>query len=272
MSDVARAEDSAGTDIPGEVEAKARDMGWRPEDEWEGDKSGWMDADAFVGRQDKRRAIVTEEVKVESQNLKAEIAALKTEQAETRQTIEDFKGWQTKAEERIYKKALKDIQTKQREAVESGDTVAFDAAQQEADALVKETEKPAEVRRVNPDELPAYKAWHAKNAWYNTDLKLTREANAIGPEISRIYGLTPEMPAFYDKITEQLKEEFPDKFENPNRKRADAVEEGGGGNAKGGKTAADLPAEDRKIGERFVKQGLFKDLKAYAKDYWQEEE
>ena len=277
MSEVAEA---TGTEIPGEVEAKAREMGWRPKDEWEGDDAGWMEADRFMERQDKRRAVANEEFKTENEKLRAE---LKAEQAEMKATIEDFKGWQTKAEERIYKKALRDVQATQRKAVEDGDTEAFDAAQKEADELVADAQKPVEQRKVNPDQIPAYTAWHAKNSWYNTDLRLTREANALGPEINRIYGLTPEQPEFYEKITEQLKEDFPDKFENPARKRASAVEEGTGTKAKKDAGYSDLPAEAKAACDRFVKQKIFvgddgKPLsdaearKKYASDYFESED
>ena len=269
MSDAAV---DTGTEIPGEVEAKARDMGWRPEDEWEGDKSGWMDADAFVERQDKRRAVANEEFKAENEKLRADLAAVKAEQAETRQTIEDFKGWQTKAEERLYKKALKDLQTQQRAAVESGDTDTFDAASKEIGELVTEAQKPAEQKQVHPDEIPAYKDWHAKNAWYLEDVELTAYADSISSAVGRKGRFNTTESAYYDAIADEVKKKFPDKFENPNRKRATGVEETGGTKAKKGKGAADLPAEVRATGMRFVKQKLFKNIDEYAKDYFAQEE
>lgn len=264
MSDV-----NSGTEIPGEVEAKAREMGWRPKEEWEGDDSGWMEAPAFVERQEK----LTDRADVAAQNeikrLKGELTTLRSEQAETKQTIEDFKGWQTKAEERIYKKALKDLQAQQRAAVESGDTDAFDSASKEIGELVEETRKPAETRQ--PPENPAFKDWKRDNTWYEKNYELTAFAEQIGPIIARSERFNPEDPAFYERITEEVRKKYPEAFENPNRKRPGAVEESGGGGKKGD-TIADLPREAKEAGERFVKQGLFKDMKEYAKDYFAMEE
>lgn len=38
--------------------------------------------------------------------------------------------------------------------------------------------------------------------------------------------------------------------------------------AKRSKGASDLPAAVRAVGEGFVKDGLFKNIEEYAKDYW----
>ena len=273
MSDAAV---DTGTTIPGEAEARAREMGWRPEDEWEGDKSGWMDADTFIDRQDRRRNVANEEFKVENEKLLSQVAALTTEQAETRQTIEDFKVWQTKSEERAYKKALKALQAEQREAVKLGDEAAFDVASQEIGELVKDAQdgqaKPAQKPR-NADEIPAYKAWKVKNDWYLDDMEATEYADRISGTVGRKGNFNDTDPAFYDAITAEVKKKFPDKFKNPNRERANAVEEGGGAKAqKGKKTAADLPAEVRATGNRFVKQKLFKNINEYAEQYFAQEE
>ena len=257
---------------PTETETKARDMGWRPKDEWEGDDSGWMDYEPFIERQDKRRAVANEEFKAENEKLRADLAAVKAEQAETRQTIEDFKGWQTKAEERITKKAMKDLQAQQRAAVESGDTETFDAASKEIGDLVTEAQKPVEKRQPTADDIPAYKDWHVKNAWYLEDVELTAYADSISSAVGRKGRFNTTEPAYYDAIADEVKKKFPDKFENPNRKRATGVEETGGTKAKKGKGAADLPAEVRTTGMRFVKQKLFKNIDEYAKDYFAQEE
>lgn len=208
MSDV-----NSGTEIPGEVEAKAREMGWRPKEEWEGDDSGWMEAPAFVERQEK----LTDRADVAAQNeikrLKGELTTLRSEQAETKQTIEDFKGWQTKAEERIYKKALKDLQAQQRAAVESGDTDAFDSASKEIGELVEETRKPAETRQ--PPENPAFKDWKRDNTWYEKNYELTAFAEQIGPIIARSERFNPEDPAFYERITEEVRKKYPRRSRTP---------------------------------------------------------
>ena len=51
--------------------------------------------------------------------------------------------------------------------------------------------------------------------------------------------------------------------------------EGGSRLANGGapraRGAHDLPADAKRQGEKFVKEGLFKDLNEYARDYWSQD-
>jgi len=276
MSDAAHADD-INTGTPPEIEAEARRMGWRPKDEWEGDDSNWMEADRFVERQNKLRGIADPRLKEENERLQREVRALKDEQAETRQTLDDFKGWRDKAEKTMYERALKDIQDRQRAAVESGDTDAFDAAAKDQADLMKEaTAKPEtkQTKQVNPDDVPAFKDWSKENKWYGRDYELTDYANRIAPMIARNESLGGDDPDYYARITEEVAKKYPEKFENPNRKRASGVESpSGGSGGKGGKKgAADLPAEAKAAGERFVKQKLYKSLDDYAKDYFAQEE
>ncbi|HEX4922361.1 MAG TPA: hypothetical protein VFV92_16675, partial [Candidatus Bathyarchaeia archaeon] len=79
-------------------------------------------------------------------------------------------------------------------------------------------------------------------------------------------------PKLLDMALEQLKEEMPEKFSNTRRQNGSPVsgssETASSGSRSRGPSARDLPAEAKAAGERFVKQGLFKDLNEYAKDYF----
>ena len=283
MSDASQAEDNTGTEIPGEAEAKARDMGWKPKEDWVGDDSGWVDADKFIEKQESRAQAAA---LTENKELKEQVAALRTEQAETRRTLDEFKEHRSKTEQRMYDRAMKDIQAEQRKAVEAGDTEAFDKAAQDQDALLKDAAKPdAKPKAPDADDIPAYKDWVAKNPWYKTDLRLRREANALAMEIPQVHGLTPDMPAFYEKITETLKAEFPDKFENQNRKKPAAVEESAGApnRSKKGQGYDSLPVEAKEACDRYIKEGLYVDeagkamttakaREQYCADYYEKDE
>lgn len=274
MSDAAEA--NAGTEIAGEVETKAREMGWKPKDEWEGDDTGWMEAEAFIERQENLTKRADAAAQAENRKLREEIASLKGVQAEMRQTMDEFREFHSKTEQRAYDRALKDIQTKQRQAVESGDTEAFDAAAAEADALMKDAAASAPAGKKpdqpqNPDDIPAFKDWHAKNDWYLDDVKLTAYAESIAPAIARKGGYNGTEAAYYEAITEEVKAEFPDRFENPNRKKAAAVESSGGAAPrKKGRSYTDLPPEAKAQCDKYVKQGLLT-KEQYVKDYdWSE--
>jgi hypothetical protein len=70
-----------------------------------------------------------------------------------------------------------------------------------------------------------------------------------------------------EAVADQIRKEFPHKFENPRRREPAAVEGGGAQRGKGAKGWADLPPEAKAAGERFERQKLLT-KEAYAKQYW----
>ena len=68
-------------------------------------------------------------------------------------------------------------------------------------------------------------------------------------------------------MTRQIRQRYPDRF-GISRSAEPALVEGGGRMATSGKVSlsSKLTAEERRAGEKFVKEGLFKDLEAYARD------
>lgn len=272
MSDAAHAED-ARTDNPEnagldpQVEAKAREMGWKPKDEWEGDDSNWMDADKFVER--------NERIKERADGIaKAEISRLQREVKELSDTIVEFRDYYSKVEQKAQERALAELKRKQREAVETGDTAAFDAVDREIEGMAKDVASPEKKAPDSPDDAPAFREFVSRNDWYNDDIRMTAAANRYGPELVRTKGYGPNDPALYEEVERLVREEFPDKFGNPARKRAAAVESGntGPGNKRGGKKGyADLPPEAKASCDKFVKQKLLT-KEQYIKDYFGEED
>ncbi len=225
------------------VEEKAREVGWRPKEEWDGPTTGWMDPEEFLARNERLK-------KKADPIAQKEISRLERELTEMKASVTDLTRMYTNAEQRGYKRALKDIQKRQEKAVEDGDTDAFRAAQAEADELKQEmTEAKPEQK---PQASAMYESFTRENDWYNSDLKMTAYADHIAPVVARNLGIKQETPEFYKRIAEAVREEFPEKFENPNRKRASAVE--GNGTAAGASTSK-WPAEATAAYKRFVAQG-----------------
>ncbi len=78
-------------------------------------------------------------------------------------------------------------------------------------------------------------------------------ATSLAQEL-KANGDTTKGRVFLDKITDLMKDTFPKAF--PARSRSNSVESGGsGGITIGGKTAKDLPADDRKLMKQFVAEG-----------------
>ena len=125
-----------------------------------------------------------------------------------------------------------------------------------------------------PDDRQAYdqmaQNWADKNKWYATNTKLSAFADGIADRIIS-QGYTGQ--AYFNELTREVKENFPEEFENPNRSKPGTVESGGdkGVTDSKAKTWGSLPAEDKAVANRFIKDipGFTKE--AFLETYeWEE--
>ncbi len=251
--DAGEAEDKGGEATPSEIEALAAEEGWSPEDKWRGDPDKWVDARTFIRQ---GRTILRSTL----QRQDGELGEMKT-------TMEEFRDYARKSEQRAYDRAMFNLKAQQRAAVEEGDTAAYDAADKKIDALGKEAPAPAtKAADRSPDEDPNFKVFSADNPWYGGDVEMTAYAESIAAVVGRKH----EGPAFYDKIAEEVRVKFADKFKNAARKSPSRVEGSGAGTMRrgsgNGKTYADLPPEAKAACTRFVKQKLMT-RDEYVADY-----
>ncbi len=230
---------------PTEVEKLAAGMGWAPEDDWRGDPEKWVDAPTFI--------------RTGPEILKKTLERQDGQLAETRKLLDDFKGFHNKVEERAYNRAMTDLKAEQRQAVEDGDTAAFDGAQAKIDELGEEA-KPADTEtrtdQQTADNDPAFIAFKAANPWYGTDVEMTLYAEK---DAAPIIGRTHQGQQLYDAIGVEIRRKFPDKFTNTRRRRPASVEAAGsGGERRGnGQGYADLPADAKTACDRYIKEGMF---------------
>lgn len=127
------------------------------------------------------------------------------------------------------------------------------------DEEIRTTEKPE-----NPEGNQAFKDWIKDNSWYKDDRFLRVEADKVGEVlISEQLNGRPLL----DEIKVHLKELYPNKFKNPNRKKPASVEEGGNGNTpSGGKASAkDLTAEETAQYQNWKHMGIFTEKGAEEK-------
>lgn len=211
---------------------KAKAAGWRPLEEFEGDQEQWVDAKEFV----KRTPLYEKNHK-----LKRELADLKA-------TVHEMKQHITKVTEATRNKTIAELNAKRDEAIDLGD-------RDQVKEIDKEIKK-AEAITVEEDNVhPAIKAWISENEWFNKDDEMN--AFAVGHN-DTIAKRNPNMSIeeSLEKTLEAVKKAFPDKFENPKRKNPPAVETGGNGQGKKTFTKSDLNDEQRKVMNKFVRQGI----------------
>ena len=248
--------------------ARARRMGWIPKDEYGGDPDNWRSAKDFIERGENEMPILRERLRKQD----GKIASQEAELVEVRDTIEQFKGWASQSDRRAYARAVKDLEAKQRAAVEVGDTEAFDEVGQEIKDLSKTFAAPAP-RRQAPGTTteviePEVTDWvdAPENNWFKTDEAMANFAIAYHGQLQKERpGLT--LDENLKAVTAEVRKRFADKFENP-RARSGSPVEGSGGKPGGanGRGYSNLPAEAKEACDKFIKQGLVT-REEYLKDY-----
>ena len=239
------------------IEDKARRMGWVPKSEFRGDPAKWRPADAFVERGENEMPILKERLRHQDKQL-----------AELQATVKQFADYHTKTEQRAYDRAVKDLKARQIEAVSVGNTQAFMAIDQEIAQLQQEAASSPKIAvpDQNPDEHPVFRTWVARNQWYANDKDMHAYADSIGAYLNQA-NPTLVGDEFFAEVTKKVRAEFPDKFENPRRAAAAAVEGASQSPRKGGKGFSDLPPDAKAACDRFVKQGLIKSRDDFVKAY-----
>ena len=146
------------------VKERARSLGWKPLKEYDKDPADWVSAREFLSRQS-----FFDKIK-EQRN---EIRSLKTDIQLMGQHFSQMK-------EVEYKRALSSLKVERKEATASGN---IDKAESISDQITEiETQrKQAVVSQTQPQQgAEEFEKFKQRNKWYNSDVDLTKRANAVG--------------------------------------------------------------------------------------------
>jgi hypothetical protein len=224
---------------PTEIELRARDEGWVPQDEWQGDPDAWRPAKEFVDRGELFK-------KIDDQNRTIK---------EFKRALDDLKNHHSKVRDTEYKRALESLKAQKKAAFEEGDADRIISIEDEIDLVKQEQSKLKEDPITEADLVPVnptFSNWVSRNKWYETNEPMRAFADALGRNLAR-GGMSP------DKVLEQVEKdvraEFPNRFKNPNKDKPGAVESS---TNKGGRgtDSFSLSEEDRRVMQRFVRQGI----------------
>jgi hypothetical protein len=170
------------------IEDRARAMGWKPRDEYRGDPRRWTDAAEFIEHGEAELPILRDQGRRMSEKLakqERELENLRNTVAEQTQAVRDAMDLARRADDRGYQRGLAELKAKQREAVEAGDTVAFDQVSEQITAAERErlvgtptpTPTPPPPPTIEPppptiepprdEQWPETKAFLADNPWFH---------------------------------------------------------------------------------------------------------
>jgi hypothetical protein len=245
----------------------ARKLGWAPKESWRGPEDKWVDAATFIERASPAHwAKKFEEF----------------EQSQTR-TVERLERLNQDALERARREADQQVEALKRERAQLRVQYARDEDWESLERLDEVfDEAVAEVRQtVAPPAQPDPKvqavqteaqAWASRRPAYNTDPVFRAAAYAMMDQVNQELGDKPPAEHFAE-LDRRLARRFPEVYGQERRSDAGAPppDRDVGGVRVSGKAstnyASRLPSHARQQGERFVKQGLYKSIEDYAKEY-----
>lgn len=235
-------------------QARARQDGWCPKEEWRGDPDKWVDAKTFNQRGELFGTI---------KSLKQELEAVK----KGNQTLLQHHEQLRKAK---HEELLADLREKRRQAVEEADTESFE----QYDRKIKEAETQPVDDKPEPEpeqnqapELPQEVLdWHKENQWFKTEGEPDEKTEFMVFKQQQYVqrGLSPKEAL--EKATNDVKRTYAHEFENPNKDRPGTVESGvRESGSKKSITARDLPAEYQRAYQE-IKRVSGMSLEDYVKD------
>lgn len=234
----------------------AKQQGWRPLEEWEGNPEEWVDAKTF-----NQRGEYMDRIKTQSSLIKKLEKKLATHETTLKELAEHHK----RVADIEYKRALDDLKGLKKEALELGDhgkVVEIDDKIQDLKAQPVKPEPAQNAQEMHPDVMD----WIEQNPWYEEDAVLAGAANGlVGDMIRRDPSLQGRVREVLEKVTTQLKEEFPNKFGK--KVRMSTVTESSTSDTKQSApkyTARHLNADQKQIAKRFIAAGAIKSMDEYA--------
>ena len=197
-------DESVNNSTVDQLEALARENGWKPEDEWKGNppKDGFKTAEQYVRDTFEINKTMHNSVK-RMDNAIQELQ--KGEAKRMRQALEAQK-------ERL--------EQQRQEAFEISDAETFNKVDEEYRKVTQELEK--------PEDNPAVKMeqeFIANNGWYNNNKTMTAFANTIAGSLKQSF---PDISAeeFFQEVEQAVKTQFPNEFKNQRREGTSAVASG----------------------------------------------
>lgn len=231
-----------------EAEAKARSLGWRPKDEFNGDDDKYTDAKTFLDKANTNVPMLRENArKIEQKNHRLEEQIRSMEEK-----VQLLTKRADEAEKAGFERAIREIEARQRKAVAEGDVDEYDSLQKQKENLSIRTpqQTPQQLaNQVSISDQVAIQVFEQANPWFRKDDDLHADMSGFILGIKSIY---PDMAL--SEVLEKAKERTiranPDKF---NTKANSVLTSGGTG---GRMSYASIPAADKANFDRELERNI----------------
>lgn len=229
-----------------EAESQARLLGWRPKDEFNGDDDKFTDAKTFLDRANTNIPMLRENAKkIDARNrqLEEQIKSMNEKLQALTKRADD-------ADKLGYERAIREIEARQRKAVENGDVDEWDNLQkQKQDLNVKPTHTAPTNQNIDINDQIAIQVFEQSNPWFKKDPELNEDM------VGFIMGIKSKNPDLaLSEVLERAKERTiranPDKFTDKKNTVLSSSSEGGR------KSYASIPAADRAVFDRELERNI----------------
>ena len=224
------------------LEDRARDQGWKPKEEFEGDSSKWVSAETFVAKGE----------------LIDRIESLGKKLKDSEKTIKMLSEHHAKVKESEFNRAIDFLKKQKKDAYETGDVDKIIEIDDKI-AETKETQKQQRVLDVaenNNAPHPDFVDWVTENKWYEKNSEMRADADTFGEAYARNNpNKTPKEVLEY--VTSKIKRTYKEEFQNQNRNRLSSVEGGGGTRQASSNSDGFILTEDEtRIMQNFMRNGV----------------
>jgi hypothetical protein len=263
-----------------ELEARAKRMGWKPAGEYD-NRGKFMSAEEFIRKGEEDLPLLRARLHRMDDNY----SRILSELSDQKQLFSDYREFTTRAEQRAYEKARRELTAKQEAAVAHADTETYKATAQEIAELDRHAAEdtarrapqsaPKEAAQAAPPATqpridPVAQKWVDDNPWFLNDPQLNRAAKFLDDDLMKSApGLS--VAERLGTVKDEIKRMYPEKFKNPLREKASAVATpsaaSGGRRKTGEKGYEDLPPEAKKACDKFLKNIPGYTVEQYIKDY-----
>jgi hypothetical protein len=248
-----------------DIEVRAREMGWRPIEEWKGPEANWKTAEDFVRIGENYMPVLKERLG----KMEETISALREENTKVSGSLNKLAEHHRGTWKRMYEKAMNDIREQKKIAVQEADTQLYDALEEQEKKIIEEAaaDNP-DIPQGAGDTVPEYEEFRAANPWYGNDREMTMYANGLQSILPQDASITDDK-TFFQEVEKRVRLRFPEKFRNDNQALPPLVE-GSGGAGSLQDTAkrgwGDIPAEHQAGYLNNFTDIMSKD--EYAAEYW----
>lgn len=249
-----------------ETVEEAKKYGWRAKEEFDLAPEGWVDADRFMELPATQRKVLKDQNKA----LTGQIDELKAQSENVAREAARAAKLAMEQQQRQHQEQIAKLQFEQRKAAEVGDMAEYDRLNAERQKV--EGVQPAQ-QPTQPQRSQEYQAHHQSAEWAKDPILWKFAVDAVNQGGDTVLGMRDIDQLKYAEA--KVREYFPHKFEAPEPPKPakpSKVDGGGIGGAAPKKGINSLPADARKAGKEFVEAGVFKDMEAYAKAYFEGDE